>query len=232
MSKENLLHNPKILVALCCLVYSASYVTRLDYAAVLVEIVQDLQIAKTTASIAVTGSFITYGIGMVIFGMSGDVIKPRLLVSIGLLGTSLINLFMGLLSNIHIMIGTWCFNGFFQAMLWPSLSRMLAENLPPEKSPGAVATVSAVAQVATLGIYLLSPMVIRISGWRTVFLLAAGIGVIVILLWHVGTVKFRCEHRVSQAQPVHKTSAPMGSLILAAGLCQYKRSHGLSLIHI
>ena len=64
------------LTALCCLVYFASYITRLDYAAVLVEIVQDLQIAKTTASIAVTGSFITYGAGMLIFGVLGDRITP------------------------------------------------------------------------------------------------------------------------------------------------------------
>ena len=57
------------LTLLCCLVYFASYITRLDYAAVLVEIVQDMQIAKTTAGIAVTGSFITYGAGMLIFGV-------------------------------------------------------------------------------------------------------------------------------------------------------------------
>ena len=70
------------LTALCCLVYFSSYITRLDYAAVLVEIVQDLQIAKTTASIAVTGSFITYGLGMVIFGVMGDRIKPRTLITV------------------------------------------------------------------------------------------------------------------------------------------------------
>ena len=54
------------LAALCCLVYFSSYVTRLDFAAVLVEIVQDLQVEKTLAGLAVTGSFVTYGIGMVI----------------------------------------------------------------------------------------------------------------------------------------------------------------------
>jgi len=85
------------LTALCALVYFSSYITRLDYAAVLVEIVQDLQIAKTTAGIAVTGSFITYGLGMVIFGVIGDQINPRTLITVGLTGTTLINLMMGVL---------------------------------------------------------------------------------------------------------------------------------------
>ena len=73
---------PEKLLVLCCLVYFASYVTRLDYAAVLVEIVQDLQIPKTTASIAVTGSFVTYGLGMILFGFTGDRIQPRILITV------------------------------------------------------------------------------------------------------------------------------------------------------
>ena len=211
-------HAPEALLALCCLVYFASYVTRLDYAAVLVEIVRDLQLSNTTAGIAVTGSFITYGLGMILFGFTGDRIKPRTLIAVGLLGTSLINLSMGLLPDIRLMIGIWCFNGFFQAMLWPPLSRTLAENLSPEKVPGAVATVCTVAQIATLGVYLLSPVVIRAGGWRTVFLLAAGIGICALLLWVPGTAGVRQGHSPPGPQSAPEAAAPIGSLVRAAGL--------------
>ena len=51
------------LTALCCLIYFASYLTRLDYGAALTEIILDLQVSKETAILAVTGSFITYGVG-------------------------------------------------------------------------------------------------------------------------------------------------------------------------
>ena len=203
---------------LCCLVYFASYVTRLDYAAVLVEIVRDLQLSNTTAGIAVTGSFITYGLGMILFGFTGDRIKPRTLIAVGLLGTSLINLSMGLLPDIRLMTGIWCFNGFFQAMLWPPLSRTLAENLSPEKVPGAIATVCTVAQIATLGVYLLSPVVIRAGGWRTVFLLAAGIGICALLLWVPGTAGVRQGHSSPRPQSAPEAAAPIGSLVRAAGL--------------
>ena len=211
-------HPPETLIVLCCLVYFASYVTRLDYAAVLVEIVRDLQLSNTTAGIAVTGSFITYGLGLILFGFTGDRIKPRTLIAVGLLGTSLINLSMGLLPDIRLMIGIWCFNGFFQAMLWPPLSRTLAENLSPEKVPGAVATVCTVAQIAPLGVYLLSPVVIRAGGWRTVFLLAAGIGICALLLWVPGTAGVRQGHSPPGPQSAPEAAAPIGSLVRAAGL--------------
>ncbi len=56
----------KSVVLLGFLVYFFSYAMRLDYSASIVAIVADLKITNTMASMAVTGSFITYGIGQVI----------------------------------------------------------------------------------------------------------------------------------------------------------------------
>ena len=200
--------------------YFASYITRLDYAAVLVEIVQDLQIAKTTAGIAVTGSFITYGAGMLIFGVMGDRIKPRTMITVGLLGTSAINLCMGLLPNIYVMIAIWCFNGFFQAMLWPPVTRTLTENLGESAAREAIAKVIQAAQIATLGIYILSPLTIRLSTWRTVFLGAAAVGLLAVALWYPSTANIRQSRPAAPAakeQPAVQR-ASVGRLVMAAGL--------------
>lgn len=208
------------LTLLCCLVYFSSYITRLDYAAVLVEIVQDLQIAKTTAGIAVTGSFITYGAGMLIFGVMGDRIKPRTMITVGLLGTSTINLCMGLLPNIYVMIAIWCFNGFFQAMLWPPVTRTLTENLGESAAREAIAKVIQAAQIATLSIYILSPLAIRLSSWRTVFLCAAVVGFVAVALWYPSTANIRQSRPAAPAakeQPAVQR-ASVGRLVMAAGL--------------
>ena len=208
------------LTALCALVYFASYITRLDYAAVLVEIVQDLQIAKTTASIAVTGSFITYGLGMVVFGLLGDRIKPRTMIAIGLIGTSAINLLMGVLPNVYVMIGIWCFNGMFQAMLWPPVTRTLTENLGESEARNAIAKVIQAAQVATLSIYVLSPLAIKMVSWRLVFLAAAAVGALAVALWLPGTVGMRQTRPTvtAEAERPAVERAPVGRLIMAAGL--------------
>lgn len=205
------------LTALCCLVYFSSYITRLDYAAVLVEIVQDLQIAKTTAGIAVTGSFITYGVGMLIFGVAADYIKPRTLITVGLLGTSVINLAMGVLPDIDVMIAIWCFNGFFQAMVWPPVTRILAEHLGETDSRGAIAKVILAAQIATLAIYVLAPAAIRLSSWRLVFLAAGAVGLLSVLLWRGGTAGLT-QKAADRAQRETVERAPVGRLIMQAGL--------------
>ena len=58
--------------------YLVSYVTRINYGAVVSEIVQAEGILKSVASLAVTGSFITYGAGQLISGFMGDKIQPKI----------------------------------------------------------------------------------------------------------------------------------------------------------
>ncbi len=207
----------KKLTALCCLVYFASYVTRLDYAAVLVEIVQDLQIAKTTAGIAVTGSFVTYGIGMLLFGMVADNIKPRTLIAVGLIGSAVINLAMGVLPDIRVMVAIWCFNGLFQAMIWPPLTRILAENLSEDGSRDAIAKVILACQVATFAIYIFAPLLIRVGSWRTVFQVASAVAAVSVALWLGGTRDIKQNPRPVPTRQVDG-KVTVWRLVKAAGL--------------
>ena len=190
---------------LCCMVYFMSYVTRLDYAACLTAIVNDLNVTKQLASIAVTGSFITYSVGQIISGILGDIIKPRKLIALGLAGTSLINLSMVFLPDIHWMTGFWCFNGFFQALLWPPLVRLMAENMTGDEYSKAVVSVSASASVATILIYIIVPAAIAVSGWRLVFVIASVSGIASALVWLRFTGNIRENGNL---QKVSGSSAP------------------------
>lgn len=178
---------------LCCLAYFAGYLTRIDYAAVLVEIIDDLQVTKDTASIAVTGSFITYAIGLLISGWIGDRIAPRKLIAVGLTGTSLINLMMPLMPNITLMTVFWCFNGFFQSMLWPPIARIMAEHLDFDGFYAkAIVYVSSATSVAMIFVRcFLAPVTIQLAGWRPVFLLCGGAGLAIVFLWLFGTRSMR-----------------------------------------
>jgi len=200
---------------LCCMVYFMSYVTRLDYAASLTAIVSDLNITKQLASIAVTGSFITYGVGQIISGILGDIIKPRKLIALGLAGTSLINLSMVFLPDIRWMTGFWCFNGFFQALLWPPLVRLMAENMTSDEYTRSVVSVSASASVATILIYLIVPAAIAISGWRLVFVLASIGGLATTAVWLNRTGNLRED---SCPRPAGNANAPENRLSAVVSL--------------
>ena len=161
--------------------------TRTNYAAALAEIISATNVAKATAAIAVTGSFITYGVGQLISGFLGDKIAPRLLITLGLAATSLCNLTVGLCNNMNIIIVVWCINGFAQALLWPPLVRCMTKELPTDLFKRACSLVNAAASVATIVIYLIVPLCITVSGWQSVFYVCSTLGIIVCLLWAFGT---------------------------------------------
>lgn len=171
------------LVLMCCLVYFSSYLTRVNYAASLLAIVNDLNVTKTAASMAVTGAAITYGLGQFFSGVLGDRMRPDRLIFAGLLVTIGCNLAVSTLSNPVLMTAVWCVNGLAQAMMWPPMTRIMASNLSAPEYKRACVLVSAAASVATIALYVLVPAILSFSGWRTVFRLSAGVALLVALLW-------------------------------------------------
>lgn len=165
------------------LVYFASYVTRINYGAVISEIVFTEGIAKSSASLAVTSSFITYGIGQLFSGYLGDKINPKKLIFLGLLSSSLFNLLLPLCLSPLYTCAVWAINGFSQSLIWPPLVKILAENLTAEKYKKACVTVSAASSIGTVAVYLFSPVIIRIFSWKAVFFFSAIIGIAVAVFW-------------------------------------------------
>lgn len=178
----------KALSALAFLVYFASYVTRINYGAILSEIVVSEGIAKSSASLAVTLAFITYGIGQLIAGYIGDRLDPYKIIMTGLLASSAINILMSCGLGISVLTALWAVNGFAQSLIWPPLVRILASNLSSEDYNRACVTANSAGAVGTVFIYLTSPLLINISGWRSVFIFSSVIGITAATVFGILTV--------------------------------------------
>ncbi|MBR3866250.1 MAG: MFS transporter [Butyricicoccus sp.] len=183
------------LEVLCCLVYFTSYITRVNYGAVMSELIIDLELTKSLASMAVTGSFVTYGLGQLLCGWCGDRIEPRRMISFGLFCTALCNFIMPLLADPYAMAVLWSCNGFFQSMLWPPLVRIMADHMSAQEYARATVTVSAMASVGTISVYLLTPVCISAASWHLVFLFPAVFGCVTALLWTRSTRALNCSAR-------------------------------------
>lgn len=70
----------KYLSALCFMVYFTSYITRINYSAIVAEIVTAEGILKSSASFVITAGFISYGIGQLISGFLGDILNPKKMI--------------------------------------------------------------------------------------------------------------------------------------------------------
>lgn len=180
----------RLFTALCCLVYFTSYLTRLNYAAALTAIIADTGYARAAVSLGVTSSFFSYGLGQLISGCIGDRACPHLVILVGLAGSSLCNALLPLLPGVYLMAGLWCVNGFFQAMLWPPLVRIMAEYLEPADYRKCASAVAAAACLGTVAVYCAVPLAILLGGWQLAFFGAAVCGVLVLLVWYLSARAF------------------------------------------
>ena len=99
------------------IMYMVSYITRINYGAVISEMVSDTGISKSLLSMSLTGSFITYGAGQVISGICGDKISPKRLIFIAFFVTAGMNILIPMCQSPYQMLAVWCVNGIAQAFM-------------------------------------------------------------------------------------------------------------------
>ncbi len=173
----------KRMVLLFSAVYFVSYLTRINFGAVIIEMVSSTGYTKSMFSLAITGSFITYGIGQVVTGLLGDKFNPKRLITIGFITTVLMNFAVSVCNHPYQMLPIWCINGFAQAFMWPPLIKIMTAYYSYRDFNRQVVWVSAGGNVGTILIYLAAPLLISLFNWRAMFIFSGFIGVIMILFW-------------------------------------------------
>ena len=171
------------LVFLCSVIYFVSYITRINYSAVLVEIMRSEGFEKTAASVPLTGLFIVYGVGQLISGYLGDKFSPEKIIFFGLLLTSGMNILLPLCSSTHLMTAVWCVNGFAQALMWPPLVKILSKLLTLDDYAKNIIYIHFGSGIGTIAVYVISPVIISNSSWKFVFFTAAAVAIIVAVVW-------------------------------------------------
>ena len=209
--------NITILTWLCAAAYFCSYLTRLNYSAVMVEMIAKEGFTKSGASVALTGLFITYGVGQIISGFLGDKIKPQLLVFCGLLTSAAMNVAIVFCPNTLWMTAVWCVNGFAQAMMWPPLVRIMSAYMTEEQYKKATVRVTWGSSFGTIAVYLMAPLFIAISGWKMVFVASAMIAVLMACIW---LPAYHRLERMIRKERTAETSAASTSKAVTAPVAQ------------
>ena len=137
---------------------------------------------------AVTGSAVTYGVGQIVSGFLGDKISPKRLIFSGLVTTAAMNfLIPAAAPNVYLMTAAWCVNGAAQAMMWPPIVVIMSEALTAGEYNKTSIMVSCGGYAGNIAVYLLSPLMIRISTWQSVFFICGGFALLMAL-----AVSFLC----------------------------------------
>lgn len=175
--------NYKTLTLLFAVTYMISYITRINFGAIISEIETSEGIARNLLSLSVTGSFITYGVGQVISGFLGDRISPKKIVACGFLITIMMNLLIPLCRNPYQMLFVWCINGFAQSLMWPPIVKLMTARFSDDEYKKASVKVSLGSSFGTMFIYLFSPIMITLFSWKGVFIFSSLVGIIMLIVW-------------------------------------------------
>ena len=226
-------YSVKRITFLFALTYFTSYLTRINYGAVISEMVLSTGIDKPLLSMALTGSFITYGIGQIISGLLGERVRPKNLVMTGFITTVIMNLVLPFCPDPYTMTAVWCVNGFAHSLMWPPLVRMMSALMTVDEYKSASTRVSWGAYLGTMFVYLISPLIIEVSSWKYVFTASAICGIIMLVLWCILAPDVDAERRIKESP----TDAPSASgvffspallLIFLAIICQGALKDGIT----
>ena len=175
--------NTKKIAYLLAVVYFTSYCMRVNLAVMLVKICSEMQVEKSALAIVITGLTVAYGTGQVISGFLGDRIKPQHIIPAGLALAVLCNVGIFFTSTIPAMTVIWSINGFAHALLWPPIVRLMSTHLSAEDYSFAAVRVNQGSSIATIALYLFCPLLLGFMEWRTIMLLCAAWGSIMVVLW-------------------------------------------------
>lgn len=173
------------LTVLCTAVYFTSYLSRINLAAVMVELIQSGFAQKQTVALALTLSLITYGTGQVLCGWLGDRFKPQNVIFVGFLLTASMNLGVTFLEASPLLPILWAINGFAQACMWPPLQAILTVRLSEKEYSRACAWVIQGGAFGTIFVYTCSPLLILLGSFRTVFAFCGAVALVIGLIWKV-----------------------------------------------
>lgn len=220
--KSTISKNTKKIAYLLALVYFTSYCMRVNLAVMLVKICSEMQVEKSALAIVITGLTVAYGTGQVISGFLGDRIKPQHIIPAGLALAVACNVGIFFTSTIPAMTVIWSINGFAHALLWPPIVRLMSTHLSAEDYSFAAVRVNQGSSIATISLYLFCPLLLGFMQWRTIMLLCAAWGAVMIVLWfilypRIFTKKKALEERVEvSALPKEQKVFPIPLYIFGA----------------
>ena len=191
---------------LLSLVYFASYIMRINFTVLIVKVCSELGREKGELAAIVTALTVAYGVGQIICGVLGDKIKPRIMITCGIVLAAICNISFFFTSNVLLMTVIWGINGFAHAMFWPPIVRLMSLNLTEAEYSFASVRVTWGSSIATILLYLSCPVLLLFMSWRVIMLLCAAVGLAIMVVWLVFAPKLFEGKNANLDTPPTKTS--------------------------
>lgn len=158
--------------------YTMYFLVRQNFSLAMPFIEGALGFSKTEIGVIMTSSLFVFGVGKFLNGFFSHLLRPKVFLSLGLIGSSLMNIAF---SQTYTLLGfsiVWSFNAFFQSIAWPQCVRLLSEWYSPTQLGTRWGLVSMANQAGSFLVFVFFTFLIESYGWRASFLIPGVAGII------------------------------------------------------
>ncbi len=176
-----------LLIALCWLVYTCSYIGKLGYNANIIRIENFFNVSHAEVGLVSTFFFFAYGAGQIINGIFCKKYNLKYVIFVGLILSGLSNIFIGLVSDFKYIKYLWILNGGALSVLWTGLVRLLSETLDKKYMPKAVVVMGTTVATGTFLVYGLSALFVALNVFKLVFFIAGILLPTIAVIWFIAS---------------------------------------------
>ena len=172
-----------LLLVLCWVVYTCSYIGKLSYGANIKLIGDAFNVLNADTGLVSTCFFFAYGIGQIVNGIMCKKYNVKYVVFTCLVIASTMNVLVGFTTNFALLKYFWLVNGIVMSFLWPTLIRLLSETMKKDKIDRAIVVMGTTVATGTFLIYGISALFAAILNYRWSFCVAATLLVTIAIIW-------------------------------------------------
>ena len=185
-----------LLIIMCWLVYSCSYLGKVNYAANINQVMAFYNVSHAEAGLVSTCLFFSYAAGQIFNGIFCKKYNVPIMVFVSMALSGSINLAVAMVPDFGVVKYLWLINGFSLSILWPSLIRLLSETISKKNMTKAIMLMGTTVALGTFAIYGLSALFATFDAFKLAFIVAGAVMIVVGIIWIIivpSTVKKAVE---------------------------------------
>lgn len=206
------------------IVYAMISMVKNVYSSAIVSITDEGLFEKSLTGTINAGFYLFYG-GAQILGMKLlDKLSPTKMITASLIGTLIACVGMAFARSFVPMLILWSFCGLVQFSIWPAILRVVAEYMLAEHQSRAKVYISFSYCAGMFITYFIAAIVLKVSSWPMLFVVAAVIMALCIVWW-IQTVKktekilVKNQQKTNTSQsPAQKSSMGFVKIMFASGI--------------
>jgi len=216
-----------LLFVACWAAYAVICLSKNAYSASIASIVQEGIFSKSKAGLINSAYWAVYGLAQLLGVKIIDRISPVHFITLALCGSALANIGMAMSDSFGSMLFFWSLCGILQFATWPATVRILTEFLIDEHKSRAMILIAFAQCVGILINYFSAAVVLKLAGWKMIFIVSSAMVLLVMLFWLFSVKKsiklLTAERKIKRIDTVAEMAnkydgIDMGKLIITSGL--------------